>query len=160
MIMFRKVGPSGRGQGRVRYYVDLDDKCIGSIEGVTGDYSLDCDAGTTAAERAVAPRYHSRQDAAEALAALVQRADKPPIGRAEYDVLVQCKAKGLPSSTPSLSMARMLAARGLLKDGRKPEDYRTTTAGKKAIEQYDRWHADRGKQDAPTTTRTTSTEGG
>lgn len=159
MISFRKGELSGRGPGRIRYYVDLDGKYIGSIEGVTGDYSLDCDAGPTHAERAAAPHYHSRQDAAEALSALVQRADKPPIGRPEYDVLVLCNTTGLPQSTPSLSMARMLAGRGLLKAGRTATDYRTTAAGKKAIEKYDRWHADRSKPAAATTT-TTSNEGG
>jgi len=156
MISFRKSGPSGRGEGRIRFYVDLDDRCIGSVEGRTGDYTLDGYGEQTATERVATPRHRTRLEAAEALAALVQQMDKPPIGKAEYSVLVQCKERGLPSTTPSLSMARMLAARGLLKEGRTTADYRTTAAGKKAIDQYDRWHADRSK---PTAT-TTSNEGG
>ena len=145
MLSFRKVGPSGRGEGRIRYYVDHNDRCIGSVEGKTGDYSLDFD-------RSSAQRYHTRQEAAEALLAASVAAAQPPIGRAEYGVLVQCKSGGLPASSPSLSMARMLASRGLLKDGRRPQDYRTTPAGRKAIERYDRWEQGRSAPRAATIT--------
>jgi hypothetical protein len=145
MLSFRKSGPSGRGEGRIRYYVDHNDRCIGSVEGKTGDYSLDFDRSGT-------QRYHTRQEAAEALLAATTAAAQPPIGRAEYSVLVQCKSGGLPASSPSLSMARMLASRGLLKDGRRPQDYRTTPAGRKAIERYDRWEQSRTAPRAATTT--------
>lgn len=45
MFAYRKAGPSGRGEGRVRYYVDLTDamgtRYIGTIEGKAGDWTHD-----------------------------------------------------------------------------------------------------------------------
>jgi len=42
---YRKAGPSGRGEGRTRYYVDVTDKFgtryIGTIEGKAGDWTHD-----------------------------------------------------------------------------------------------------------------------
>jgi hypothetical protein len=139
MISFRKVGPSGRGQGRIRFYVDVGEgtsleRCIGSIEGKTGDYSLDFDM--TGSER-----YRTRLEAAEALRAHVERAEAPPIGHAEHEVLKAAQQGRLPPSSPSRSMARMLSSRGLL-----TAEFKLTPDGRKAIEKYKRWTAARKQE--------------
>jgi hypothetical protein len=62
MYRYRKAGPSGRGEGRTRYYVDLDDEMgiryIGTIEGKAGDWTHDVRGGK---------RFTSREAASKAL---------------------------------------------------------------------------------------------
>jgi hypothetical protein len=143
---FRKSGPSGHGAGRLRFFVDLRDRCLGSIEGKAGDYRLDADY-TGASTHAASPQYKTRLEAAQALAAAATVLDQPPVNRPEYSVLVRCQTRSRPEPlpAPTLSLARMLAARGLLMQV--AGGFRTTSTGLDAIRSYDRW-ADRMQTDA------------
>ena len=106
---FRNAGPSGRGTGRIRYYVDIDGgDCIGSVEGKTGDYRLDFDYATDGVHNG-AQSFHTRMDAARALADGAAKAAKPPVSAEEYRLLQRAR-RGEVFAMPALGFARILSA--------------------------------------------------
>jgi hypothetical protein len=136
MFAFRNAGPSGHGTGRIRYYVDQGDDCIGSVEGRTGDYRVEGDTG--------APAYRTRLEAAQALADTALKAATPPVDATEYGLLTRCSRRGGATLVmPLLNLARMLRSRGLLSQKMGTSDFRTTRAGLDVVRRYDRWMSDR-----------------
>jgi hypothetical protein len=140
---FRNGGASGHGVGRIRFYVDdFHGRCLGSIEGKTGDYRLDADYKSengTAAPPAAKP-YRTRLDAAEALAALHLKNEQPPIGRPEYALLVRYQRRVRePLPAVQRGLARMLCGRGLMVEV--ASDFRTTSAGVAEIKRFEGWEA-------------------
>jgi hypothetical protein len=137
---FRNDGRSGHGAGRIRYFVDLGDRCIGSVEGKTGDFRIEGNYPVTDGERAPkdSGRYHTRVDAARALAELSARAESPPVSAAEYRILQRCKHSDS-FVMPMLGLARILCSRGLLTQKRGTSEFRTTTKGVETLQRYEDW---------------------
>jgi len=124
---FRNAGPSGRGVGRIRYFVDAGDRCIGSIEGKTGDFRLDADYGTEGARaRKATTLYPTRID------------ESPPLSADEYRILQRCKT-GEVFEMPVLGFARILCSRGMLTQKRGTNEFRTTDAGLDMIGRHEIW---------------------
>ena len=136
---FRNAGPSGRGVGRIRYFVDAGDRCIGSIEGKTGDFRLDADYGTEGARaRKATTLYPTRIEAARALAEITTRIESPPLSADEYRILQRCKT-GEVFEMPVLGFARILCSRGMLTQKRGTNEFRTTDAGLDMIGRHEIW---------------------
>jgi hypothetical protein len=148
---FRNAGASGHGVGRIRFYVDnLRGRCLGSIEGKTGDYRLDADYTPDVRSGTAPPpkSYRTRTDAAEALAALDVDTRQPPIGRPEYALLVQYKRRVRePLPAVSRGLARMLCGRGLMVEV--GGDFRTTSAGFEEIRRFDQWQTENATHSKP-----------
>jgi len=142
---FRNAGPSGHGTGRVRYYVDLRDRCIGSVEGKTGDFRLDADYVSDGSVTAGARSFHTRVQAAQALANLSVNAQQPPISAGEYRLLQRCK-RGETFEMPLLGIARILASRGLLTQKRGTNEFRSTAKGTAMIQNYEGWVSQRSTE--------------
>jgi len=143
---FRNGGPSGHGVGRIRFYVDdFRGRCLGSIEGKTGDYQLDADyKSDTSAPRTAKP-YKTRLEAAEALAALHLKNDQPPIGRPEYALLVQYQHRVRePLPAVQRGLARMLCGRGLMVEI--AGNFRTTNTGGAEIKRFEQWESGTKKE--------------
>ena len=139
---FRNAGPSGRGTGRIRYYVDIDGgDCIGSVEGKTGDYRLDFDYATDGVHNG-AQSFHTRMDAARALADGAAKAAKPPVSAEEYRLLQRAR-RGEVFAMPVLGFARILCSRGLLAQKRGTFQFRTTSEGLAVLARYEQWVATR-----------------
>ncbi len=68
---FDNDGPSGRGTGRIRYSVysnEIPSKYLGSVEGHKKSWRNESDLlNLTREQRAGAPTYQTRQEAAETL---------------------------------------------------------------------------------------------
>jgi hypothetical protein len=140
---FRNAGPSGHGVGRIRYFVDTRDRCIGSVEGKTGDFRLDADYVSEGQARKDTKTYMTRVKAAHALAALTTTVDLPPVSAAEYRILQRCKKSGETFVMPVLGFARILSSRDLLTAKRGTSEFRTTAEGLKMIQRYEDWVAKR-----------------
>ena len=140
-FVFRNAGESGHGVGRIRFWVDdMRGRCLGSIEGKTGDYQLDADYNSGKSAPRTAKPYRTRSEAAEALAALNLKNEQPPIGRAEYSMLVYGLVRQRAPIPPvSRGMARLLCGRGLMVEV--ASEFRTTTAGRAEIKRFDQWES-------------------
>ena len=142
-FVFRNAGPSGHGAGRVRYFVDVGDRCIGSVEGKTGSFRLDADYVTEGVPKdAKARLYRTRVEAANALADISVKAEAPPVSAAEYRILQRCK-RGDSFDMPTLGFARILASRGLLTQKRGTNQFRTTARGAETVGHYEAWVSQR-----------------
>jgi hypothetical protein len=142
-FVFRNAGPSGHGAGRMRYFVDVGDRCIGSVEGKTGSFCLDADyVSDGMSKEAKARVYRTRVEAAHALADISTKAEAPPVSAAEYRILQRCK-RGDSFDMPVLGFARILASRGLLTQKRGTSQFRTTARGAEVVERYEAWVSQR-----------------
>ena len=142
-FVFRNAGPSGHGAGRVRYFVDLGDRCIGSIEGKTASFRLDADYVADGVSKEAKTRiYRTRVEAAHALADVSIKAEAPPVSAAEYRILQRCKG-GDSFDMPVLGFARILASRGLLTQKRGTNQFRSTARGAEMVARYEAWVSQR-----------------
>jgi hypothetical protein len=142
-FVFRNAGPSGHGAGRIRYFVDVDNRCIGSVEGKTGSFRLDADyVSEDMPKEAKARIYRTRVEAAHALADISIKVEAPPVSAAEYRILQRCK-RGDSFEMPTLGFARILASRGLLTQKRGTNQFRTTARGAEMVARYEAWVSQR-----------------
>lgn len=142
-FVFRNAGPSGHGAGRIRYFVDVGDRCIGSVEGKTGSFRLDADyVSEDMSKEAKARTYRTRIEAANALADIWVKVEPPPVGADEYRILQRCK-RGDSFDMPVLGFARILASRGLLTQKRGTKQFRTTARGAEMVARYEAWVSQR-----------------